>query len=241
MGDWPESTNSPIPHRCSTYRPPRRAGSPPTPHRRRAAARVPATAPTGTHPLLQKACHTSPLDDIHTPAPRNKLRGKTIARNLVSGHQRPLTARFRAHRTGKPFEPERGATAPPPLPTHTPREPLQTPGSAFLLSDTVSRCRTDRSAPSQSHIVPPTRPRESTTPPYRHEWSPQRHIASSPDAPAPGHPADPDHRADRPPPPPRPRTRRSSHLRETIMTCTNTICESTIGYSFNDYGVGTLN
>lgn len=65
------------------------------------------------HPrdLPQLACHTSPLDDIHTPRPPNKLSGKAIAGPLGPGNQRPLTRRPRTDRMGN-IPPAMGATAP---------------------------------------------------------------------------------------------------------------------------------
>lgn len=80
--------------------------SPPSrrPHARADSDRFP--------PQLQIACHTSPLDDIHTPAQRNKLSGKAIAGPLGTGNQRPLTGPSGTHRAMDTAKPHRHPTPP---------------------------------------------------------------------------------------------------------------------------------
>lgn len=112
MDDWSESTNSPISHRGSAGRSPPRAPSIPTSHGRRPAAPLRAPAPTGFHIQPQIACHASPLDDIHTPAQRNKLSGKAIAGPLGTGDRRPLRGLPGTPRTTGTAIPHRHLTPP---------------------------------------------------------------------------------------------------------------------------------
>lgn len=101
MDDWSETTNSPISQRSSPRRSRERATTPPGPRHRRAA--TPALGPgwTGRFPPPQKACHASPLDDIHTRGPRNKLSGKAIAR-VIRGRARHASAGARTPTRTRP-------------------------------------------------------------------------------------------------------------------------------------------
>lgn len=219
MDDWFESTNSPISHRCSAGRSPPRALSTPTPHRRRAAAPTPAPTPTGFHPPLQIACHTSPLDDIHTPAQRNKLSGKAIAGPLGTGNQRPLTGPSGTHRAMDTAKPHRHPT--PPTLRADPGPPPGPPSRGAAPTGPHPHRATSSPQPTASA------PRAPPIGTARHPNGTRRHSPTR-TRPIPAVPR-------RAPAPHRPGPRRR------IVTCANIVCQSAIGYSFNTYGVGPLN
>lgn len=209
MDDWSETTNSPITHRSSARRSSPRAPAPGGAQRRATTGPALAPAPAGSDPPPQKACHASPLDDIHTPGEPNKLSGKVITGPVVNRDQRPLTG------------PDPGATRPRRHSTPIFRaDPRSTP--ALLRRGDAPTGPHPHSATSSPQPAPAAH-RAPAIGTARHPIGTPRHHS----------PAARDRAT-------APHTPRRAPLPGT-MTCANTVCQTTIGYSFNTCGVRTLN